>query len=79
MLSARRPESTQSKVDAEWEAEKRGGDNFTPDFRFLLSHYVLNPFIHFSQNFIYDNRINRSYCTIVLTKEPSQLQPYFVI
>ena len=31
-LSARRQESTQSKVDAEWDAEERREDHFTPDF-----------------------------------------------
>lgn len=57
-LSARRLESTQSKEDAEWEAEERREDHFTPDFSIhaLSAEHTS----HFWQNCIYDNRINPS-------------------
>ena len=64
-LSARRQESTQSKVDAEWDAEERREDHFTPDFSIpaLSAEHTS----HFWQHRIYDNNINPiNYCTIVM-------------
>ena len=86
-LSARRQESTKSKLDAEWDAEKskgregRGKDHFTPDFNsfplvFNTCPTMCEPTSHFYQNCISDDRINYTmpYCTVMVIRQSSHLQ-----